>query len=128
MTQTYVVGGWTDPRGSRPFFGSLLLGVYDEERRLQYVGQTSAGFTDAELGLVWKRLYALKTRTCPFATVPRTTRRPHWAKPRLVVEVHFTGWTKGGELRRPTYAGLKADAKRERAHQERRSIAAETAR
>jgi len=128
VKQEFVVGGWTEPRGSRPFFGSLLLGVYDDERRLQYVGQTGAGFTDSELGRIWKQLHALKTRTCPFATEPRTTRRPHWVKPRLLVDANFTGWTKGGKLRRPTYAGLKADAKRERAHQERRSIAAETAR
>ena len=128
MTQECVVGGWTEPRGSRPFFGSLLLGVYDHEHRLQYVGQTGAGFSDAELGRVWKQLHALKTRTCPFATVPRTTLRAHWVKPRLVIGVSFAGWTKGGKLRRPTYAGLKADEKREHAEQARRSIAADTAR
>ena len=128
MRHQCIVGGWTDPRGSRPFFGSLLLGVYDKDQRLQYVGQAGAGFTDAELGRVWKQLHALKTKHCPFATVPRTTRRPHWVKPRLVVDVRFTGWTKGGKLRRPAYEGLRTDAKRERAHQEHRSIAAETAR
>ena len=56
--QVCVIGGWTDPRGSRPFFGALLLGVYDEAGRLQYIGHSGAGFTDAELGRVWKRLRA----------------------------------------------------------------------
>ena len=54
--QACVIGGWTDPRGSRPFFGALLLGVYDDDGRLQYIGHSGAGFTDAELGRVWKRL------------------------------------------------------------------------
>src|SRR6266850_680344 len=58
--QTCVVCGWTDPRGSRPFFGALLLGVYDDSGNLQYVGHSGAGFTDAELGRVWKRLHALQ--------------------------------------------------------------------
>ncbi len=128
MRQQCIVGGWTDPRGSRPFFGSLLLGVYDKDQRLQYVGQTGAGFTDAELGRVWKQLHALKARNSRFATVPRTMRRPHWVKPTLVVDVRFNGWTKGGKLRRPAYEGLRTNAKRERAHEEHRSVSAETAR
>ena len=116
----------------------LVIGAHEGElftldadtrrRHLHVVGQTGAGFSDAELGRVWKQLHALKTKTCPFATVPRTTRRAHWAKPTLVIDVNAAGWTKDGKLRRPTYAGLKADAKRERAHQERHSIAADTAR
>ena len=58
--QACVIGGWTEPRGSRPFFGALLLGVYDDSGRLQYIGHSGAGFTDAELGRVWKRLRALE--------------------------------------------------------------------
>jgi bifunctional non-homologous end joining protein LigD len=88
--QTCVIGGWTEPRGSRPFFGALLLGVYTDNGALQYVGHTGAGFSDAELGRVWKKLQALKTKTCPFATQPKTNERPHWVKPVLVAEVKFT--------------------------------------
>jgi bifunctional non-homologous end joining protein LigD len=128
MKQDCVVAGWTEPRGSRPFFGSLLLGVYDEQHRLRFVGLTGAGFSDAELGRVWKQLHALKTKTCPFAMIPRITRRAHWVKPRLVIDVNAAGWTKAGTLRHPTYAGLKPDAKRERAHRDHRSIAADAAR
>lgn len=128
MVQTCVIGGWTEPRGSRPFFGSLLLGVYDSEGQLKYVGQSGAGFSDAALGHVWKRLHACKTRTCPFATVPRTSRRTHWVKPRLVVDVRFTGWTSGGKLRRPAFQELRTDTARAHALQDDPSGAAHTTR
>jgi bifunctional non-homologous end joining protein LigD len=107
--QACVIGGWTDPRGSRPFFGALLLGVYDERARLQYIGHSGAGFTDAELGHVWKRLRAIETRASPFATTPKTNERPHWVQPKLVAEVKFTEWTVDHKLRHPTYIGMRDD-------------------
>jgi bifunctional non-homologous end joining protein LigD len=106
LHQTCVVGGWTEPRGSRPFFGGLLLGVYDADGTLQYVGHTGSGFTDAELGRVWKELRQLKTKACPFETTPRTGERAHWVKPKLEVDVRFTGQTADGKLRHPTYVRL----------------------
>ena len=105
---TCVVGGWTEPRGSRPFIGGLLLGVTDESGRLRFVGHAAAGLNDAELGRLWKRLQALKTKTCPFSTMPRTSERAHWVKPSLAVQVKFSGWTADHRLRHPTYAGLQA--------------------
>jgi bifunctional non-homologous end joining protein LigD len=116
--QTCVVGGWTEPRGSRPFFGALLLGVHDADGGLQYIGHTGAGFTDAELGRVWKHLQALKSKTSPFTTTPRTNEKPHWTKPRLVVEVKFTEWTADGKLRHPTYLGIRDDVKVESVRKE----------
>jgi bifunctional non-homologous end joining protein LigD len=116
--QACVVAGWTDPRGSRPFFGALLLGVYNEKNRLQYVGHTGAGFSDAELGRLWKRLEGIRTKTCPFSIVPRTNERPHWVAPQLVAEVKFTEWTADGKLRHPTYLGLRDDVKAETVHKE----------
>jgi len=106
LHQTCVIGGWTEPRGSRPFFGGLLLGVYDDDGRLRYIGHTGAGFTDAQLGRVWKELRQLKTRVCPFSTTPRTGERAHWVKPRLKADVKITGWTADGKLRHPTYVRL----------------------
>jgi bifunctional non-homologous end joining protein LigD len=136
MIHTAIVGGWTEPRGSRPFFGSLLLGVADEQGELRYVGRVASGFTDAHLGAIWKHLRALKTKSAPFPVVPPTVERAHWVKPKLAVQVHFSGWTKDGRLRRPVFAGLElppytkdmtgGHAKRERAHKERRSVAADT--
>jgi bifunctional non-homologous end joining protein LigD len=109
--QTCVVGGWTEPRGTRPFFGALLLGVHDADGGLRYIGHTGAGFTDAELGHVWKQLQSLRTKQCPFSTVPKTNEKPHWTKPRLVIEVKFTEWTADGKLRHPTYLGMRDDVK-----------------
>ncbi len=126
--QAAVVAGWTEPRGSRPFFGALLLGVYDDRGRLQCIGHSGAGFSDAELGRVWKRLHALKTKTCPFAVVPRTNERAHWVKPVLVAEVKYTEWTADGRLRHPTYLGLRDDIKPDSVRKEPDSIVASTAR
>ncbi|NOT27252.1 MAG: DNA ligase D [Acidobacteria bacterium] len=108
--QTCVVGGWTEPRGSRPYFGALILGVYDERGALKPVGHSGSGFSDAELERVWKRLVPLATSTCPFETIPLTNERPHWVKPQLLAEVKFTEWTTDGQLRHPTYLGLRDDA------------------
>jgi len=110
--QTCVVGGWTEPRGSRPFFGALLLGVH-QAGGLQYIGHTGAGFTDAELGRVWKQIHSLQIRTSPFTTTPKTNEKPHWAKPKLVIEVKFTEWTADGKLRHPTYLGMRDDVRPE---------------
>jgi bifunctional non-homologous end joining protein LigD len=107
--QSCVIGGWTEPRGARPFFGALLLGVYDESGRLQYIGHSGAGFTDAELGHVWKRLRVIETRTPPFAVSPKTNERPHWVQPKLVADVKFTEWTVDNKLRHPTYLGIRDD-------------------
>jgi bifunctional non-homologous end joining protein LigD len=107
--QACVIGGWTEPRGSRPFFGALLLGVHDEAGRLQYIGHSGAGFTDAELGRLWKRLRAIETKTSPFGSTPKTNERPHWVRPQLVAEVKFTEWTADHKLRHPTYLGIRDD-------------------
>ncbi len=126
--QTCVIGGWTDPRGSRPFFGALLLGLYDPPAnpsasagaggRLRYIGHSGAGFTDAELGRVWKRLQGLKTRTCPFTSTPKTNERPQWVQPVLVADVKFTEWTADRKLRHPTYLGLREDVTPQSVRQE----------
>jgi bifunctional non-homologous end joining protein LigD len=130
MIHSAIVGGWTEPRGSRPFFGSLLLGVADDQGELRYAGRVWSGFTDAQLGLIWKQLRGLKTKTAPFPVVPATIERAHWVKPKLAVQVQFSGWTKDGRLRRPVFVGLEAhkDARRERAHKERHSVAADATR
>ena len=131
MIHTCMIGGWTEPRGSRPFFGSLLLGVADEQGELRYVGRVASGFTDKQLGLIWKQLRALKSKSAPFPVVPDTIDRAHWVKPKLAVQVRFSGWTRDGRLRRPAFVELEAagkDATRERAHKERRSVAADATR
>ena len=106
--QEFVVGGWTDPRQTRTWFGALLLGVYDGPR-LVYVGHTGTGFNERELARVMKLLEPLETDECPFTPRPRTNERPHWVEPRLVAQVRFTEWTDDAKLRHPVYLGLRDD-------------------
>ena len=106
--QEFVVGGWTDPGGSRPYFGALLLGI-PEGDALRYVGHTGSGFTDAELKRVYTILKARETGRCPFLMPPKANQRPHWIRPDVVAEVTFSEWTADGRLRAPVYVGLRDD-------------------
>jgi bifunctional non-homologous end joining protein LigD len=115
--QEFVVGGWTEPRQTRQFFGALLLGVYDDGT-LRYVGHTGSGFTQAELQRVARLLRPLETEQSPFAVRPKTNEPAHWVEPRLVVEVKFTEWTNDGKLRHPIYVGLRDDKPPERVRRE----------
>jgi len=116
--QEFVVGGWTEPRQTRAYFGALLLGVYDGGR-LVYTGHTGTGFDEKELARVMTRLQPLETRDCPFAVRPKTNEKPHWIRPELVAEVRFTEWTADGKLRHPVYLGLRDDKKPRDVHRER---------
>ena len=106
--QEFVVGGWTEPRGTRGYLGALLLGVY-ADGGLEYVGHTGTGFNDAELQRVWKLLEAIEIPKSPFRSRPKSNEQPHWAEPRLVAQVRFTEWTGDGKLRHPIYLGLRDD-------------------
>jgi len=110
--QEFVVGGWTEPRGTRSNLGALLLGVYDEDRKLHYVAHVGSGFNEAELDRLMRTLKPLGTSRCPFdEPPPDTNETPHWVKPQLVAQVKFTEWTDEGRLRHPTYLGLRDDVK-----------------
>src|SRR4029079_4710071 len=105
------------PRQSRPYFGALLLGVYQHSSRqaspadapLIYVGHTGTGFDERELARVMGLLQRLETSGCPFGVRPRTNERPHWVEPKLVAQVKFTEWTADNKLRHPVYLGLRDD-------------------
>lgn len=105
--QELVIGGWTEPRGSRSGFGSLLLG-HVERGELRYAGRVGTGFDHATLDSLSRRLRELEVDTSPFADAPRL-RDAHWARPRLVAEVAFTEWTRDGRLRHPRFQGLRDD-------------------
>lgn len=116
--QEFVVGGYTDPRQTRLYFGALLLGYYDRgggargRAVLHYAGLCGGGFTRPELRALYGRLRALTRPTSPFAgAVPRTPEPAHWVEPRLVVEVKFNQWTDDGRLRQPIFLGLRDDKK-----------------
>jgi bifunctional non-homologous end joining protein LigD len=109
--QEFVIGGWTEPRQTRQYFGALLLGVHDDEHRdrLRYVGHTGTGFDQKELARVWKLLDMRKTAASPFATRFKTNEPAHWVKPELVAQIRFTEWTADQKLRHPVYLGLRDD-------------------
>jgi bifunctional non-homologous end joining protein LigD len=113
--QEFVIGGYTDPQGSRGHFGALHLGLYDgptASPRLVYVSKVGTGFDQAGLKAIWEKLRPLARATPPFdaGAVP-TGRGHHWVEPRLVCEVRFTEWTDEGGLRHPTFMGLRDDKK-----------------
>ena len=109
--QEMVIGGYTDPEGSREAFGALLLGVYEADGSLSYSGKVGTGFNAATLASVYKALKPLVQKEPPFHNPPRgaEARRAHWVKPELVAEVAFTEWTEDGTLRHPSFQGLRAD-------------------
>jgi bifunctional non-homologous end joining protein LigD len=109
-----VIGGYTDPEGSRPYFGSIVLGLYDDQGRLIHVGQAGSGFDHKTLAHIWKLLNKLETNTNPFHGPVDALRRTHWVKPGLVAEIQFSEWTHmtsegGPKLRAPVFLGLRHD-------------------
>ena len=112
--QECVIAGYTDPRGSRENFGSLVLGLYNDQGRLVHVGNAGAGFNASTHSDMWKRLHKLETDKNPFGAKIESTRRPHWVKPELVAEIKFSDWTHEGQsgavkMRAPVFEGLRFD-------------------
>ena len=107
--QEFVIGGFTDPRGSRTGFGALLLGYYDPGHQLVYVGKVGTGFSQRTLDSLHATLAGLEQDRPPFdyGKLPRSG--VHWVQPRLVAEVGFSEWTTDGELRHPRFQGLRDD-------------------
>src|SRR5947209_6145829 len=73
--EEFVVAGWTDPEGARPWLGSLLLAYYDPEGRLVYAGRAGVGINEAELGRLWRRLQPLAVPNMPLDVPPPRTSR-----------------------------------------------------
>ncbi len=106
--QEIVIGGYTEPEGSRIGIGALLGGVY-ESGRLVYVGKIGTGFDNRMLRDLQQRLSRLEQKTSPFASRPAGAARAHWVKPELVAQVSFSEWTSDGKLRHPAFQGLRED-------------------
>ncbi|AAZ98200.1 DNA ligase, ATP-dependent, putative [Thiobacillus denitrificans ATCC 25259] len=107
--QEFVIGGYTDPRGSRPGLGSLLLGVHDARGELVYAGNVGTGFDHGTLGDLRKKLAAHARDTSPFVDATGIAGKPHWVDPKLVAEVSFGEWTKSGRIRHAVFEGLRLD-------------------
>lgn len=112
--QEFVIGGFTEPKGSRQGLGSLILGVHDVDGRLRYAGNVGTGFDEATLKDLRKRLDKLPTTQSPFADPPRRVGArndmiPQWVEPVLVAEVYFAEWTKDGHVRHSSFHALRDD-------------------
>jgi bifunctional non-homologous end joining protein LigD len=107
--QEFVIGGFTDPQGSRQGLGALLLGYYDPNGRLNYAGKVGTGFSEKVLHQLHAELSKLARDTPPFDVGKLPRARVHWVEPRLVAEVGFSEWTTDGQLRHPRYQGLRDD-------------------
>jgi bifunctional non-homologous end joining protein LigD len=109
--EEFVIGGYTDPSGSRQGFGALLLGYYDSEGRLQYVGKVGTGFDDRTLTSLHKRLKPLRRERAPFADPKQLTavRQSHWVEPTLVAQIVYGSRTREGILRHASFLGLRED-------------------
>jgi len=106
--QEFVIGGWTDPKGSRTGIGSLLLGIHDERGKLRFAGGVGSGFDQGSLASLREALDGLASDTTPFFEKPRDV-RGHWVKPTLVAEVSFGEWTPDGRIRHSVFHGLRDD-------------------
>jgi bifunctional non-homologous end joining protein LigD len=113
--QEFVVGGFTEPSGGRKGLGALLLGLWEKDKRLQFVGRVGTGFTERSLKELRGKLSALETPGPAFANPPRgaAARGVHWVSPELVAEVSFADWTADGQLRHPSFEGLREDKRAE---------------
>lgn len=116
--EEFIIVGYTDPEGSRPYLGALLLGYYAEDGRLLYAGRAGGGMSRAVLKRVYDTLRPLVVPTMPLAAPPPKTNRfgsplklsqVHWVRPELVCEVQFLTWTADGLLRQVIYQGLRSD-------------------
>jgi bifunctional non-homologous end joining protein LigD len=107
--QEFVIGGYTDPKGSRVGIGALLIGVHDEKGDLVYSGAVGAGFNGRTLNEMLERLKPLGTDKRPFKDPTENDRRAHWVKPVLLAEVTFSEWTKDGHVRHPVFHSVRTD-------------------
>jgi bifunctional non-homologous end joining protein LigD len=109
LAQELVVGGFTDPQGSRVGLGALLVGYYDGDDFV-FAGKIGTGFDTKLLLDLRTRLDAIELSASPFTKakgLPR--RRAHWVRPELVVQVGFIEWTVHGKLRHPRLLGIRND-------------------
>ena len=117
--QELVIGGYTEPKGTRQHFGAILVGYY-EGKVLRFASKVGTGFDTSTLDSLYKKFQKLKTDKCPFVDIevrpsskgglsPAERRRCTWLEPRLVGQIKFAEWTEDGGLRQPVFMGLRDD-------------------
>jgi DNA ligase D-like protein (predicted ligase) len=125
--QEFVVVGWSDPEGTRPYLGALLLAYYTDDGKLTYAGRVGTGMPVKVLADLRRRLEPLARKTSPLSVPPpRSTRfgsplvlsRVHWVEPKLVAEITYLTWTADNMLRHTVYVGLRGDKPAEQVRRE----------
>ena len=109
--QEAVICGYTQPQGSRKYFGSIILGLYEGDK-LKYIGNCGTGFNDTLLKELFEKFKLLETDKCPFGKPPELSwnkGKPAWLKPRLVANIKFMEWSREGVMRAPVFMGLRED-------------------
>jgi bifunctional non-homologous end joining protein LigD len=108
LQQEFVVGGYTEPQGSRERLGALLVGYYDGDV-LRYAGKVGTGYDRMTLEMLHQKLTPLHRRTSPFAPGPLPAGTVQWVTPKLVAQIGYGEWTEAGLLRHPRFLGLRTD-------------------
>jgi bifunctional non-homologous end joining protein LigD len=119
--QEFVIGGYTEPEGTRKYFGAVLVGAYEADK-LQFVGKVGTGFNEELLRSLYAKFKKIPSEECPFANLPEKRsgrygqgvtpaemKRCHWVQPILVCETKFAEWTRDNRLRQPVFLGLRED-------------------
>ncbi|KTD56311.1 hypothetical protein Lsan_2999 [Legionella santicrucis] len=106
--QEFIIGGYTDPQGTRTGFGALLVGYY-ENKQLKFAGRVGTGFNEDFLNFLHHKMKKQEQESCPFSPYDEPQKNIHWLKPNLVGEIGFTEWTQHGKLRHPRFLGLRKD-------------------
>ena len=115
--QELVIGGYTEPQGSRIGFGALLVGYY-KNGKLKYAGKVGTGYDDELLKRLSKRMKKISREESPFDDTVKE-KNAHWVEPKLVGEFGFTEWTRDGKLRHPRFKGLRRDKDPKKVHREK---------
>lgn len=121
LEQEFVIGGYTNPQGSRKFFGALLVGYFEGDKFL-FAGKVGTGFNETSLRALHRDLESIKVPNCPFANLPEKKgdryspgltagemKKCHWVQPKLVAQIRYTEWTRDAKLRHPVFLGLRDD-------------------
>lgn len=124
LRQEVVIGGFTEPRGTRQHLGALLVGIY-QDGELVYVGHSGGGIPDSQRQDLRAQLEKIEQKTSPFSSEPKPNAPVHWVKPQIVCEMSFSEWTKENYMRQPVFEGLRPDKKPHEVHKERPNIHAQ---
>ncbi|HMS64378.1 MAG TPA: DNA ligase D [Ignavibacteria bacterium] len=111
MQQEAIIAGYSLPLKSRKYFGSLILGIY-ENKDLKYIGNCGTGFTDESLKELYEKLKPIESSEMPFKIKPvirGNKGKSVWVKPILVCDVKFSEWTNDGHMRHPVFNGIRND-------------------